>query len=244
MLRIKADIQKVKKLINIARPIELPPLKNEDTKSAASQTKKKFELPLFGKKKTFGFDRLKQQSVNAKSAQPSESKPDENQSIEEFDEDENDAQPTKQTTESASKAFAKENPVVEAPKTETSCDEETKESTGATTKQKPEIEEKQQQIKDEKKMPTSKNSDNDHHKPIPSPPPPSVEVAVEKTNTQNAPVVGSKNRNKHRNRNKARQQIDIDDTEEDTSPQKYSGWMPPTNQSGDGMTDLNSKYGY
>lgn len=243
MLRIKADIQRVKKLINIARPIELPPLKSDDIKSDGSQTKKKFELPLFGKKKTFGFDRLKQQqqTANAKQVKLSEqNKVDEIGSIEEFDEDENDTKPAKQPAENASKETAKESPIVEVSKVATSCDEEIKESTRATAREEPET--KERQIIDEKKSSTHNIiSDIDHHK---APPATATEVAIEKNNEEPQPVATTKSKNKNRNRNKARHQIDIDDTEEDTSPQKYSGWVPPSNQSGDGITDLNSKYGY
>lgn len=243
LLRIKGDIQKVKKLINIARPIELPPLKSDGKKSNESQTKKSFELPLFGKKKTFGFDKLKQHTVNAKQIKSIENKVEDDESIEEFDEDENDMKSTRQiNTESVSETKTKENSIVEASKIATNCDEEIKESTSATEKEKPEIKERQKI--DQKKLTTSKINDTDHHKPIPSQPS-SDKTTIEKNNPEPPKTVAStKNRRKIRNRYKARQQIDIDDTEEDTSPQKYSKWVPPSNQSGDGITDLNSKYGY
>ncbi|XP_055325568.1 kanadaptin [Sitodiplosis mosellana] len=243
LLRIKADIQKVKKLINIARPIDLPPLKSDVTKSDGLQAKKKFELPLFGKKKTFGFDRLKQQATTTKQKKPSGNKVDEGEKIEEFDEDENDTKPSKQTTKSVCEGAANEIAIAEAPKVATNCDEEIKKSADATTtEESPET--KERQIIDEKKLSPSKiSSDTDHHKPTPSQP---LHCTVERMakNDPQPPASSTKNRNKNRSRNKARQQIDIDDTEEDTSPQKYSGWVPPSDQKGDGITDLNSKYGY
>lgn len=242
LLRIKADIQRVTRLINIARPIELPPLKSDDTKSDRSQAKKKFELPLFGKKKTFGFDRLKQQAVNAKPSKPSETQMNDGETIEEFDDDENDTKSSKQMAEGVSETATTESPIDEALKVATGCDDEIKESTSAVAKGKSVI--KEQEIIHEKKMPTAKINDTTHHKSTPSQPPATATDVENEKNNPEPPVVNTKSRNKNRNRNKARQQIDIDDTEEDTSPQKYSGWMPPSNQSGDGITDLNSKYGY
>lgn len=243
MQRIKADIQKVKKLINITRPIELPPLKSAVTKSDGTQAKKKFELPLFGKKKTFGFDRLKQQAVQAKQASQSGNKIDEGQSIEEFDEDENETKPTKKTAESVSETVTKEIPIDDASKVATSCDDEIKESTDvAATTATEKLETNECEIKEKKQSSKSKISDTKHHEPTPSQP--STKVQNMKNDLELPVTINTKNKNKNRNRNKVRQQIDIDDTEEDTSPQKYSGWIPPSDQKGDGITDLNSKYGY
>ena len=244
MQRIRADIQKVKKLINIARPIELPPLKSDVTKSDGSQARKKFELPLFGKKKTFGFDRLKQQAVQTKQASQSGNKVDEGESIEEFDEDENDTKRTEKTTESVSETAAKEIPIVETSKVATSCDDEIKESTdvAAATTATEKLETNERKIIEKKQSLKSKINDTKHHEPTPSQP--STEIQNTKNDLELPVTTNTKSKIKNRNRNKVRQQIDIDDTEEDTSPQKYSGWIPPSDQKGDGITDLNSKYGY
>lgn len=53
-----------------------------------------------------------------------------------------------------------------------------------------------------------------------------------------------KKKRKSRNRNKGRDNIDIDDSAELEDKTKYSGWLPPENQTGDGMTSLNEKFGY
>ncbi|XP_031639775.1 kanadaptin [Contarinia nasturtii] len=237
--RIKADIQKVKKLINIARPFELPPLKRVETK-ADGQIKKKFELPLFGKKKTFGFDKLKQAT---KSTESNDTKIDPNESIEEFDDDDEEATKSKSNTESVNETVSNKGAVMmETPKVTERCDEQINESSDSSSKENVETKdrvktkEQQPQLVSEKKLTTPKtNTDTIASSQ-------STEETTEKSNTEVS--AATKNKSKNRNRNKVRHQIDIDDTEEDKSPQKYSGWVPPSNQSGDGITDLNSKYGY
>ncbi|XP_017483074.1 PREDICTED: kanadaptin [Rhagoletis zephyria] len=52
-----------------------------------------------------------------------------------------------------------------------------------------------------------------------------------------------KRRQRQRQRQK-RLESDIDELEEHESSDKYAKWVPPPNQSGDGYTELNEKYGY
>lgn len=238
-MRIKADIQKVQKLINIARPFALPPLKMETVASDAPQSKK--NLPLFGKKKTFGFDKLKQQVANKMPATSNESKVSQSDLIEEFDEEEKvvDSKPAKPSTEAIEKAVPEQPLTIETQKVPSkSCVEPIKDS--ATETPTKEIKTKRQDIKMKEKSPDLK--DNSIQKASDD----NEQLSGEASNIQHSSSSGAinKNKSKHRQRNKVRHQIDIDDIEEDKSPQKYSGWMPPENQSGDGMTALNSKYGY
>ena len=61
--------------------------------------------------------------------------------------------------------------------------------------------------------------------------------------TRNA--VQKKRRNRVRVRGeRGRENVDFDDAEELVDNEKYSTWVPPKNQSGDGSTALNDKYGY
>lgn len=235
----------------------LPPLKIEKITSDATLQSKK-SLPLFGKKKTFGFDKLKQQVAHKKNIETeSEDKVGQSDSIEEFDEDEheNKSKPGKSNTEAVSKASsqirenelstaaaaAPEVPLIEDTQKiqSKSCDMPINEfATKILTK---EIETKKQDIKINEKSPKVKdNSDRiDNNDQL------SARTEILPTPSNSAIYdVCNKNKPKHRQRNKVRHQIDIDETEEDTSPQKYSGWIPPENQSGDGMTPLNSKFGY
>lgn len=202
MQRIKADIEKVRKLQNIARPIALPPLKQSDrVELDESRPISGSNLPLFGKIKTFGFDKLKSKIQNQRSSDTSRNEEDE--SIEEFDDDD-----------------------------------------GAKTAKSPVPNEKSMTKSSEKpeqcitKEPSVSKDETDSQRIS------NQEIIGQETIIHSELRTGNKNKNRNKNcRNKIRNQIDIDD-DEDNSPQKYSGWIPPNNQTGDGMTELNSKYGY
>lgn len=63
------------------------------------------------------------------------------------------------------------------------------------------------------------------------------------------PIKLSKAAKKRRNRIRVRggggrDNVDIDDAEQIEDTEKFSTWLPPQNQSGDGSTNLNDKYGY
>lgn len=64
-----------------------------------------------------------------------------------------------------------------------------------------------------------------------------IEDSTEAENTR------KKRRQRQRQRQK-RQEIDMEELEEHESSEKYAKWVPPPNQSGDGYTELNDKYGY
>ncbi|XP_055534938.1 kanadaptin [Wyeomyia smithii] len=57
-------------------------------------------------------------------------------------------------------------------------------------------------------------------------------------------VASKKKRNRPRGRERNRDNVDIDDSEELQSEEKNIEWVPPENQSGDGITSLNEKFGY
>lgn len=218
----------------------------ENVATDTAQTKK--SLPLFGKKKTFGFDKLKLQVTTTTTKQPSissnQSQTSAGESIEEFDDDEDGREASVKMSKipSSNTETASANNDDTFKKESKKCDEPTSASeTNANeippSKQKENENEKEKCKEEEIDEPNESMSSKQH-----------VSSTVNASNVENSSGsstgTSNKQRSRNRQRNRLRHQIDIDDTEEDTSPQKYSGWMPPENQTGDGITDLNSKYGY
>lgn len=212
--RIKADIEKVRKLQNIARPIALPPLKqNDQAELDESRPISGSNLPLFGKIKTFGFDKLKLKIQNQKASDTSRNE--ENESIEEFDDDDR----AKTVKEPIDEKIFKN---ISEAKSNEKCMTKSSEKPEQCITEEPSV---------------SKDKTDSQRISY-------QEIIGEESIIHSERQTGNKNKNRNKNcRNKKRNQIDIDD-DEDNSPQKYSGWIPPNNQTGDGMTELNSKFGY
>lgn len=195
------------------------------------------------------------QVANKKAVASDENTVSQSESVEEFDEDEdgnvnrdgnvNEAKSSILNQDSAEQETPKANPVAETPEVLRGCDETIVDSTSepstkqteAKVKANPESTSKDR--KNQEKSATSSDDSNRTDDTITS----STEESVVQSSSAGQSSSG-KNKNKNRQRNKVRHQIDMDDTEEEAHPQKYSGWMPPENQTGDGVTALNSKYGY
>ncbi|XP_016995955.2 kanadaptin [Drosophila takahashii] len=71
-------------------------------------------------------------------------------------------------------------------------------------------------------------------------------TADDTMDTPGAEEAQKKRRQRQRQRNKQRQDVDmdLDELAEHEDTEKYAKWVPPTNQSGDGITHLNEKFGY
>lgn len=253
---------KVRRLIIIVRPADLPALKRGD--AAETTTKKKLELPLFGKKRTFGLAKSKAATTIAIDATSStttttttistpiqtsiESKTntanDQIDFVEEFDDDDTH---------------------IDTPNKESLTKEE---DTDKCDKQHDDVN-KMDHVTDEnnmldKKQPATENKDktesvvcHDNNKKT------DIEKISQPTTTESVQPVESiqpeeseskmttmtqtRHKSRNRNANRARGQranIDVDEGDEEKSPNKFADWLPPQNQSGDGITDLNSKFGY
>lgn len=216
--RLKTDHLKLQKLIKIAAPVALPPIIS--VPQSSSDFKKKLNLPLFGKRnkleKYFGVKK-----VEATTTKPTNYRSDEEE-VEE--EDEIKVKPVVVKPVKIVEEIKKEVPikVQEPPKKEVPKVEKIPEVVPDVI---PEI------------IP----------KVIPPSPAKKRELVVEvdeKSPEDVQPVpVSKKRRNRNKGREKYRENVDMDDTEE-MIEEKYSKWVPPQNQAGDGFTKLNEKFGY
>lgn len=199
---------------------------------------------MFGKKKAFGFDKLKLQVATKKGVTSDENTVSQSESVEEFDEDEdknvNEAKSSNLNEVGVEYVTPEATPIPVASKVVSGCDETMVDSTSEPSIEQTEAEANpvsiSKDIKNHEKLST-KSDESRTDDTITS----STEELVVQSSSAGP---SSSNKNKNRQRNKVRNQIDIDDTEEEANPQKYSGWIPPENQTGDGVTALNSKYGY
>lgn len=264
----------MKRLINIARPVDLPPLKRID--AAEPNAKKKFELPLFGKKRTFGLGNPKAAAASASLSSTASARPTstanasaEAEFVEEFDDDENDEEKkadgrcdsstgskgdNRNNNDTAECAKAQNNEALTSANSTTDQGQppavddeialvnstvdvpETKEPASMSTASIG-SDSVESTVRDEhgeankRKMPERKQAER-------------VQAVDEAAAAKPANQTRHRPRNANRTRGQKRAHIDVDEAEEEHSPNKFADWLPPQNQTGDGITDLNSKFGY
>lgn len=229
MQTIKNDQKKLEKLINIARPIDLPPLQlNKENNDTGPDAKKKFQLPLFGKRGTFKFSTTTTAkkaipAVNASSSSSSSTKEYKSDEEEMEDGDENVEKIKDLEKIEKQQAVNEINSEIDADLIEQTSNNES-------------------QCIDEDKLKSRLSVD--FEKGFGSL---KREQSIEDdltAETSSATTV-KKRRSRVRIRNdRGRDNVDINDTEEAVDIEKYSTWIPPENQCGDGSTNLNVKYGY
>lgn len=205
----------------------MPALKAESSSSSGSEKKpKKSILPLFGKKRTFGLGKPTLKPM-PKVARIENFADDEN--VEEFDEDEepnskgqkkNETKATEKSTSATNVAANNEN-INE--NVTVKCPDDTK----------PDVTE----IQSPETMETETETET-------------IDRTVEPEQSTIKVDEPKEKEKKKRNRNRIRHDRNRDanaeyvETEEPAESGKYSKWIPPENQTGDGYTNLNAKYGY
>lgn len=252
--QVKTNLAKVKRLINIVRPADLPPLKHPEISEPGA--KKKFELPLFGKKRTFGLGNPKatatsvnkQSNKNTKKTDLTET-PD---FVEEFDDEDEDAEQS--NTEKSQKE------IVECEKAQNNEQSTSERIVDKKQDKQPTADADETETVDstisasQTEQPTSfssksivseKIAEHQTNNTIAQEQKPTEQVrSSDKETDKSTNQITHKSRQRNRQRGQKRAHVDVDEAEEEHSPNKFSDWMPPENQSGDGITDLNSKFGY
>ncbi|XP_055678956.1 kanadaptin [Lutzomyia longipalpis] len=248
--RLMVELTKVERLVKIATP-HLPSIKSLATAPGPGE-KKKLALPLFGKrtklKNDFGVKREERK------------KPADNLPEEEVEEDEDEKQETK-NEKSPEKLIKSAKEKEDLPKHEEASEkklntERLAEKSEEVPKEEPSssVANKERQEKRilgptidpeilRKISEISKPEDNlvEH----------SEKRKLSTSNDQEADeedksesTTSKKRKTRSRNREKTRENIDMPDEDVEDDLEKFSGWLPPEDQKGDGMTELNKKLGY
>ncbi|KAH8382704.1 hypothetical protein KR009_004873 [Drosophila setifemur] len=230
--RLKGEQQRVERLLKIAKPMALPFATSSQTdKEANANTASKKQLPMIGKRNQFSkFKVVKALPCTLSKSQTKAFASDEEEVEDEVDEEEDEPKTEKGREEK--EAVPAENENLQESEAEVS------KPTGAETEVLKPDDVKSTKVAPEVKAARSNTVDSveETNAPIEESPGEAAEDAAQK-----------KKRPRQRQRNnKQRQDIDMDleELEEHENSEKYAKWVPPTNQSGDGITHLNEKFGY
>ncbi|XP_039951826.1 kanadaptin isoform X2 [Bactrocera tryoni] len=232
--RLNVEKQKVQRLIKLAKPIDFHLNKPSETPTADSSTKR--QLPMIGKRNQFSKFKIAKMVTTNKSEKANHTNLASDE--EEVEEDNEISLPTN-------------NGVAKSSSIETAASKEGQESKQEAVET--EIIEASQSSECTKKLygpaviPITKgDKEDDVPAEMPTKPIDTKSSSAECTHTEDATeaeITRKKRRQRQRQRQK-RQEIDMEELEEHESNEKYAKWVPPPNQSGDGYTELNDKYGY
>lgn len=192
-------------------------------------------LPLFGKRGTYKYSTLPTESKPANPIQQSHDHRSDEEEMEENDEkEETEVETTEE--ESTEKLTSEKDALPPINEKKFEDVQANKPSTSSRLIRNPSIEtEKQQEpklevVKVRKSVPDSEEANVKN-------------VITNGSSSTSSSSATKKKRNRIRIRtDKGRENVDFDEEMVDT--EKYSTWVPPQGQSGDGSTDLNEKYGY
>ncbi|XP_013101456.2 kanadaptin [Stomoxys calcitrans] len=250
-LRIKTEIQRNQRLLKIAKPADLPFIKNplemnpQDLENK-NEAKKK-PMPMIGKRNQFSKFKLVKPlaAPSEKQIKPHHSLASDEEEIEEEDNDNvpESARPTSaksgtklninEVFESATDAAAQDNK--ETTNEDKKVLDDSSLSPGITAKLSEENETSfdMEKPNDDTVNKTSKESSMEHIS----------RYSLNET-SESITARDTAKKRRQRNRQRGKREVDIDEDIEHESTEKYAKWVPPENQSGDGITELNEKYGY
>ncbi|XP_062121643.1 kanadaptin [Drosophila sulfurigaster albostrigata] len=236
--RIRSEKQKLQRLIKIAKPTALPFLATTSSSSAdnkeqeSSATKK--QLPMIGKRNQFSkFKVVKAAPSTRPKVQSNVFEPD-GEEVEEEEEAEKDIK-TDAVAKQSSSEDAKEIPSPVATEVK---------SNNSMAKEKV-VNKCNEMITEAPTAPIETPADVDTDTKSQTETEAVGERSTEEQSSEEA-AHRKQRRQRARQRNKQRQDVDMDLNElaEHEDDEKYAKWVPPTNQSGDGITHLNDKFGY
>ncbi|KAM7364013.1 kanadaptin [Cochliomyia hominivorax] len=232
--RLKSEKVRVQRLIRIAKPVDLPfSTQITEQKQSQGQHMVKKQLPMIGKRNQFSKFKVIKMEVPKYNSKPAKVFGSDEEEIEEDDEPvEKTCEENKQNLNNKSEylpAIAEDNGITKKEKGEheTLTGKENETATTYSTNLKKSTEDEVCNTGDfhEKSCKTIKT----------------LPELVE-NNIENAK--GNKKRRQRIRQRGKRQEVDMDDDVEYESSDKYAKWVPPENQTGDGFTELNKKFGY
>ncbi|KAH8232596.1 hypothetical protein KR032_010143 [Drosophila birchii] len=252
--RLRGEQQKVQRLLKIAKPTALPFATGQATAKDQTQGQEgkeaavKRQLPMIGKRNQFSKFKVVKAPTSTQTKPQSKAFASDEEEDEEEEVKETEKNQVAAVTKVDEKATATEAVAEPCTLLESEPPAETEASKPANAE--PEV------LKPVDVMSTTKvsaeistvRSHNDSNTVA------SAAESVEKTSHPAAATpepeaedpLQKKRRQRQRQRNKQRQDVDmdLDELAEHEDGEKYAKWVPPTNQSGDGITHLNEKFGY
>lgn len=226
--RLQKDHVKLQKLIKIAAPIELPPLitsNTPDMNTPQTEVKKKLNLPLFGKRnKIPNLKHVSKSTIEVKKPK---------------DDDKSDDEEIEEEVDSHAIKIPEPKQAKDELKSErTSVVKHTSQIKGPAFIP-PEIKKNLQEN-------SLETSETDFQSPRESSSNSSGKRDYENeiNADSSSDIEPKKKRSRQRLRNTNRENVDMSESIEEEEVGKYSKWIPPENQAGDGFTELNKKFGY